>query len=435
MTLLRWLRRVGAVFAVLSLLFLAFATVVRWRGARALDRAVKDFETRVGPVDLAAYNLPPVNPETNPAPAFRRASELLGDAWWTPMPDTTEPPSAQVRNLAFRPAREWSATDMADLEQIEDLARPAREELQRALDRPGPASFGLEYTHAWDLGLPNFLSLNSLADLLVVEARQAERAGDWATVLRAGRHLGHLADIVRPEAALIFALIAQSYERRQHLVLRMVAEAPEVDLETIEAALALLQERTAAATYQRPIGGEGAFLFAVSQSHDFRPKLAVSPSSRLYLWLSGDRYVAENLTFYANSFDILRTTPYAAALWPARPDYGAWWSNDLNSFTVHFENLSARLAATHAGAQLARAALGLRRAALTSGSYPALADTRPSDFTGKPIRRVDSADGSVVLDLEGAWELWLTAVPAKPETAPSLAIEWRLPPVAAAPPS
>lgn len=423
MFLLRLLRRIGVVLAVLSLLFVAFATVVRWRGARALERAVKDFETRVGPVNLAAYKLPPVNPETNPAPAFRRASELLEDAWWSTQRNAQSPPSSRVRKLADRIPSEWTAAERADLETLLELAKPAREELRRSLERRGPSSFELDFTSAW----LDFKAVSALGDLLMIEARHAEAEKNWNAVQSIADDFGRLASLMRTENALIFQFIALNFERRQHLILRMIAEAPEADLATIEVAARSLGESAPVAGFLRAIGSEGAFFHNAATRADLRPYVAISPVSHVLLWLSADTHVASYLRFYADSSEVLRDQAHATAVWPAPPKPGLLWSADLDGFRVLFEPLSARLAATRATGQLARAALELRRAALTSGSYPAATDPRPSELTGKPMRRRETSDGGMVLDFEGAQELWERWLPPNPATPPLVAFEWRLP--------
>jgi|CXWL01.1.fsa_nt_gi hypothetical protein len=428
MTLLRVLRRVGVVLAIVSLAFAVVATVVRWRGARQLDRAVADFTARVGPVTTASYNLPPVNPATNPAPPLRRASELLGDVLWQAQPGQT-PTSSRLRALAGRPADGWTPDERAFLEQFRSASLPARAELQRALERRGPSSFELDFTHAWDLGLPDFRALLGLGDLLLVEARQAQQAGNWAEVVRVVGDLGHLADTLRTEVPLIFQLMAYNLERRQHVVLSWVVESPAADLSVLEAAARALGDGAEPERLVRSIGGEGAFLHEVLQAPDLRASLAFTPLSRLYLWLSGDRYVAELLGYYAGSAEVLRHGTSATAIWPVLPDFGPLWSADLNGFAVHFEPLAARLAATRSTRQLAKAALALRRAGLESGSYPPLGDREASELTGEPIRRRDQTDGGVVLDLEGAAERWQELVPQTPASPPMLASEWRLPPI------
>lgn len=139
--------------------------------------------------------------------------------------------------------------------------------------------------------------------------------------------------------------------------------------------------------------------------------------------------MAEQLNFYAEATETLRSQPFATATWPAERDHGWMWSRSLDDFTVNFPSLSVRFAATRSVHRLAQTALELRRAALTTGTYPELTDNTPSEFTGKPIRRRNQPDGSVVLDLEGAQELWekhVQPTPARPSLMPS---EWHLPAV------
>ncbi|MDX1997470.1 MAG: hypothetical protein SF066_07095 [Thermoanaerobaculia bacterium] len=426
MFLLRLLRRIGVVLAVLSLLFGALATVVRWRGARALDRAVKDFETRVGPVNLAAYNLPPVNPETNPAPALRRASELLGEAIHRGLPGET-PLSIRLRELAHRPLSEWSAEELAQLPALLERLRPTREQLQIALERRGPSSFGYDMTRFWGSGFPNFQTINGLGDLLLLEARQAEHAGDWAGVARAAAQLGQLAGILNAEAPLVDQLLSYNYERRQYLALRLLAEAPDVDAALIDQALETLRTGAEPKKLARAVGTEGAFLHDLwtvkALAHDW----GFGYRARLSLWLAGKRYVADQLGFLADSMDVLRLQSLPTAQWPTERDHGMLWSQELDNGPISLQTAAVRQTATRSIHRLARTALELRRAALTTGTYPKFADTTPSEFTGKPIRRLDLPDGGVLLDLEGAQELWQKHVQPKPERPTELPTEWKLP--------
>lgn len=211
---------------------------------RAHDSAVHAFESRVGSLDTAAYEIPDVPDEENAAHWFREAGDAL-------ILEEADRGILAVHTVA---AGETAVEDRAAaLPVILAKNRKAIEFAER-----GAACDRSKYGPMPDTGIAD---QTLLGHLLVGRARRAAAVGEGATELSTLRTLGALAAALYAEPEQLRLLIGLGVESYQLSLISARLSRPELDAVTCRSLSGLVLKRDLAGVFVRSLGLEGATFF------------------------------------------------------------------------------------------------------------------------------------------------------------------------------
>jgi len=410
-------RRAAAAILIVLAVAAAVLLAVRTQGARRLDEARAQVTARFGSADPSFYQPPAVADADNAATAFLRAAltiRLTGD---------------EQRLLLAAPSdwaeREGEARALL-VAHAADLAR-----LRSAAERPR-ASFEVDYSDGADAELPPFVALGRAAQLLQLHAHLAARDGDAGLAAGSIAALGRLADALWNEPTLITSLLAASYEMRQLEAARELVGGGTADAAALAAVRDSLLRRDPAHDLRRAVGGESASL--LDRLDGPQRRRGMGAFWRLVDPVAGDWLVAESLRPHlalATAADL----PYPQlADRVEREREEALLAGPYEDSVADLARFARRVKTIAAQRQLARAALGVRLAAIEEGEYPlAAAEVAPlpaeDPLGGGPVGYERTPAGSARLTLPAAGEV-LAAIPlAARERSRSDLLTWELPSV------
>lgn len=227
----------------LSALFIASSN-------RSYARAIREFESWVGPADLARYVGEPIPAEQNTAIAVPLAAkDVVLDAGWA---------------LAPEPAA-WSAAEAEEARNALAREQPTIEAVERALALSGcrwPA-VQAEVT-AWSIPMLASSRLLRLMGFVGV------LDGDRSQIQRSFRDLGELADCVYTQPGLAGSLVASAVSRARLEVARAALASPSTGPELLDWLATELESSFEVDRIAWALGSEGAFALHFVQN----PQLA-----------------------------------------------------------------------------------------------------------------------------------------------------------------
>lgn len=402
------LRRLGLAAAALGLLCLALVTFLRLQGARDLERAARDFEAAVGPLELAAYRPPPAPAAENAAAAIEEAVELLEAT----AADREQPAApADLRALNRRPLAAWTGEDRERVRGLVQENARALTLLHRAARRPA-SSFDLDYAAGPTMPIPPLLPHLRAGDLLLAEANLAWLEGRHEAGLAATEGLGAMGRALGREPPLVFQLFARWVERLHYRSIQNVLALGGLDGPALRRLRGSGDPIPARNRFLGVLGAEAALLYSIRPGGPAVGTASDGFDELPYRWL-GHGYVARSLEYYQRlgeafpsaSFAALRTRPELVP-----PEASPLLPGTVSHFAFDWRGVIGGFKADESIAGLARLALAVALEGVASGSYPAslagVGDSGADPFTGSGVRYERRADGSAVLSVPGAEELW-----------------------------
>jgi hypothetical protein len=405
-------------------LVLAAAVLLALGGLLALKAAASHrvaaawpvLEERLGPLDPAAYNLPPVPAEENAFTWLDRGAAAL------PVPTLAD--TRVLDLLANRDASEWATAGRAALERVIESNRRGVEILHRAagLER---SSQRVDYSRGFATEVPNYIPLLRAAKALAADARWALVEGDGERATLSAAALAALARSLDREPTLLAKILGSLAEKKLLLVARTAVDTG-ADPAVLERLRPLLGGSDTAAGFRTALAYDAA---AMHHTYLGEAKRERGPDPLGLEALSIERLYAEVVDGYVELAEAPPApfTALAAAIElseDGHPEIGKLAVPDLLG-------LAAQLAATAAGRQLAATALDLRAAALTTGRYPETLSAdlaHPDPMAGARPSYRTLPDGSAELSLpeaQAAADRWLGNPSPRILQAP---LTWRLPP-------
>ena len=389
---------------------------VRNEGARRLEETRAQVAARFGSADPSFFQPPSVAEADNAATALLRAALAIRL--------TTDEQRLLLATPSDWSEREGEARALL-VAHAADLAR-----LRSAAGR-SRASFELDYSAGADTDLPPFLALGRAAQLLQLHAHLAARDGDAALAAGSIAALGRLADALWNEPTLVTSLLAASYEMRQLEAARELVVGGTADAAALAAVRDAILRRDPAHDLRRAVGGESASLLDLLGGPERRRRMGAF--WRLVDPVAGDWLVAESLRPHL-ALATAAGLPYpqlADRVDRAREE--ALLAGPYEDLVADLARFARRVKTIAAQRQLARAALGVRLAAIEEGEYPAAAAevaSLPAEdpLGGGPVGYERTAAGSARLTLPAAGEV-LAAIPSPArDRARSDLLVWELPP-------
>ncbi len=384
--------RIGGIVAVAAL---ALLLAVRLQ-ARASDAKLEtEFVQRVGPLDPEAYASPSV-PDAENAAIWLRAAAAAA---------SLSPADKDLIGEVGRvPADRWTAEQQAGIERLASRNAPAFVLAERAvpLTRSSLMLSGREATDSkYRVSLADHLWLARIID---VRARLAVRRGDWPGFRSGVAELGRLASSEERESPLICQLVGLATERMMFDVIRAGVESPVSDGAAWRGLEADIPSVELVPAWRRALGAMAAGVYAgiVDPRNLFdreSTKVELSVPNReefLRVVLDLERLATRPIGLDAALADRLEKTKNVRSGGPV--------ADFLAGSLVRYQSiLSMR--------RMARIAIALRAGALAQGRYPdtlaAWPDAAaPDPFTGGQLRYEPRADGSAVLAVPGAEELF-----------------------------
>ncbi|HVN76184.1 MAG TPA: hypothetical protein VMT19_07710 [Thermoanaerobaculaceae bacterium] len=384
--------RIGGIAAVAAL---ALLLAVRLQ-ARASDAKLEsEFVQKVGPLDPQAYTSPSVPDSENAAIWLRAAAAAL---------NLTRADKDFIGDLGRVPADQWTAEQDAGVDRLAARSAPALVLAERAALLPR-SSLMLSGRDAVDIKYQVSLAdLMWLARVIDERGRLAARRGDWAGFRSGVTELARIASTTEPESPLICQLVGLATERMMFDVIRAGVESPALGGAAWQGLDAEIPSVELVAAWRRALGAmaTGVRVGIVDPHNLFdrestKVDLAVpSPEEYLRIVLTVESLAARPIGLDAALGDRLQK---GKGVTSGRPV-----ADFLAGSLVRYQSiLSMR--------RMARVAIGLRAYAVAKGRYP---DTLaawpeaagPDPFTGGAMRYEVRADGSAVLAVPGAEELF-----------------------------
>ncbi len=384
--------RVAGIGAVVAL---ALLLAVRLQ-ARASDaRLESEFVQRVGPLDPEAYASPSVPDEENAAIWLRGAAAAVA---------LSRGDKDLIGDLGRVPADRWTPAQEAAIERVFSRNAPALTLAERAalLPRASLSLSGREATDSkYSISLADLMWLARVVD---ERARLAARRGDWAQFRLGVTELASLASSVERESPLICQLVGLAMERMMFDAIRAGVESPALGGEGWHGLEATLPSVELVAAWRRALGAMATGVHAgfvdprnLFDKDSTKVDLAVpSPEEYLRIVLEVASLAARPIGLDAALADRLQKTKNVTSGRPV--------ADFLAGSLVRYQSIISMR-------RLARIAIGLRADALANGRYPDTLAGWPEaagadPFTGGPLTYERRADGSAVLAVPGAEELF-----------------------------
>ena len=402
--------RIAGIVAVVAL---AVLLAVRLQ-ARSADAKLKsEFIQKVGPLDPAAYASPSVPDAENAAIWLRSAAAAL---------TLSEADRGLIGDLSWLRPDEWTAAQETAIERIFSRNAPSFALAERASALPR-SSFMLSGPEATNAKYPaSLIDLIRLARMIDQRARLAVKQRDWPMFRSGVAELACVGASLESESPLIGQLVGVATESMMFDAILVAMRSPATDRAALQGLDATIPGIDLAASWRRALGALAAGVHsgivdprAMFDQGSTKVGLSV-PSSEEYLRivLAIEGLAARPLGLDPALADRLEKDK---GLHKGRP-IGDFLAGSLVRYQ---RTLSLR--------RVARLAIGLRLAALDGGRYP---DTlaawpeasAPDPLTGGALRYERRGDGSAVISVPGAEELFnkinelKTSVPFTWELAP-----------------
>jgi len=365
---------------------------------RAYDSAVRAFESRVGSLDPADYEIPDVPDEENAAHWFVEAADAL-------VLDEADRGILAVHAVA---ADETEVEDRAAaLAAILGKNRKAIELAER-----GAACGRSKYGPMPDERISDQILLGHL---LVGRARRAFAVGDESTELSTLRILGSLAAALCSELEEIRLLIGLEVASYQLSLIRAWLSRPDLDAPTCRSLSGLVLKQDLAAGFIRSLGFEGATSFQFYREALRRPnEKGGLPDprigARIYIRLVRHTAMTKVLRAMVDTSDTfgLSCPEMRRELDRRRRRLGPDWASNYSKMACQVKEGMARR-------QLILLALEVRRRASEGTPFSGIVPDLPGDanpLTGKSAQATLRADGSLVLSYRLAEEEWKRLCPS-----------------------
>jgi hypothetical protein len=384
--------RIAGVGAVCGL---ALLLAVRLQ-ARGADMKLEDeFTRKVGPLDPAAYASPSVPDGENAALWLRAAAAAL---------TLSEADRGLIGDLSWLRPDEWTAEQETAIERVFSRNAPALAMAERASTLPrstlllsGPEATNAKYQSS-------FLDLIRLARMIDQRARLAVKQRDWPVFRSGVAELACLGASLESESPLIGQLVGVACERMMFDAILVAMRSPATDRAALQGLDATIPRIDLAASWRRALGALAAGVHSgIVNPRDMfdqgstNLEMAVpSPEEYLRIVLGIEGLAARPLGLDPALADRLEKSK---GLHKGRPT-----GDTLASSLVRYQSLLTLR-------RMARIAIALRLAALDNGRYPGTLGawseaSTPDPFTGGPLRYELRADGSAVISVPGAEELF-----------------------------
>ena len=383
------------IVGVVAVCGLALLLAVRLQARSADVKLENEFRQKVGPLDPAAYASPAVPDAENAAIWLRAAAAAL---------TLSKEDKDLVAALGHPAADRWTAVQQTAIERVFSRNAPALALAERAsaMPRSNFQQSGSGATNSKD-PVPLF-DLIWLARVIDERARVAARQGDWAVFRQGTFELACVGASLERESPLMSQLVGVAVERMMFDAILGGLRSTLVDRAALEGLGAAIPNVALVPAWRRAVGALAAGVHAgLIDPHDLFDKgsteVAMSvPSPEEYLRIA---LSVEGLAARPLGLD----PPLADHLEKAKGlEKGRTISDLLALSLVRYQSIVSLR-------QLARVAISLRLAALENGRYP---DTlaawpeasAPDPFTGGRLRYELTADGSAVVAVPGAEELY-----------------------------
>ncbi len=374
---------------------LAILLAVRLQ-ARAADAKLEgEFVRKVGPLDPDAYASEVVPDAENAAIWLRAAGAAVA---------LSRADKDLIGDLGRVPAEQWTAEQLAAVKGLFSRNAPALMLAERGASLPR-SSFMLSGREAVDSKFStSLIDLMWLARAIDLRGRLAVKQSDWAAFRSAVSELTCLGASLERESPLIGQLVGVATEAMAFDVVRAGVEAPAAGREALQGLDAAIPSMDLARAWRRAIGALATGVrTGVVQPGDLFDKgstkveLAVpSPDDYLRIALEVEGLAARPIGLDAALANRLQRSKDVRS--------GRSVADHLAGALVRYQGrLSLR--------RMARIAIALRLATLEEGRYPdSLArwpeGSAPDPFTGGPMSYDRRPDGSAVLAVPGAEELF-----------------------------
>jgi hypothetical protein len=404
---------------------LVVSFAVRIIGASRLRVAVNRYESRLGSLDPASIERPPVPESENTVtwlqPGIGALIFLSGD-------------QGTVGTLAAKPVDQWTPEQKAAAESVLERNAPALELLARArgLER---SNWHIPYRDGATAKLPNLLAAMNAAKLLRVQSRLALQRGDQDAAISSVETLGALGRSFEPEPTLITLLIGTAIERIQLGAAHDLVESSSLTADQLERIEASLCRADLVAALKLALRGEAASVARDLHSQELLEKLPRILPRALAAGIS-DLFAASLLESHIE-VDPTLGEPITAPLNATAGANPTWWGKLLDLYGPNVASAAGRALATSSVRDLARLALALRLSAIDLHRYPTEPPSLPNlaerdPLSGAPRAYSVRADGSVELRSTTTPEIVASIFSGLPLPFDSL-FRWTLPPLAPRP--
>jgi|SoiMethySBSTD1v2_1073268.scaffolds.fasta_scaffold06336_9 hypothetical protein len=372
--------------AVVFGLALCASLGVRTTGAMRLSSTTARFEKEVGSLSLLDFVKQRIPQERNAVTWIRPgvlAVVLMNND------------RAIVGTLATKPTGEWTAKDFADLQPLLERNEPAFTLLRRAQGMP-ESNWEVPYEQGNEAKLPDLLAAMNAGKLLAARGRAALARGDRETAIASAEILGTMAGSYEQEPAAIILLIGSALERQQLGIVREIVMAPGVEAGELDRLERSLPRGDLDAAFRNALRGASASLIKSIHSEDIGKEFPRLIPRGLVVGLS--ELLAAQALDESMKLEPSMAGPIKAPLPDAQKAYedaagGGWWRKAVAAYGPNIGNGRARGTATLSARMLAQQAIGLRRAALETGRYPAKPGARVDPLSGEPFVYDATADG------------------------------------------
>ena len=367
---------------------------------RAYDSAARAFESRVGSLDTADYEIPDVPDEENAAHWFMEAADAL-------VLDEADRGILVVHVVA---ADETNVEGRAAaLPAILEKNRKAIELAER-----GAACGRSKYGPMLDERISD---QTLLGHLLVGRARRAAAVGDESTEMSTLRTLGSLASALYSEPEQLRQLIGLGVESYQLSLIRAWLSRPNLDAPTCRSLSGLVLKQDLAAGFIRSLGFEGATFFQFYQGAVRRPTEKGSLpdpriGARIYVRLVRHTTMTNVLRAMVDTSETigLSCPEMRRELDRRRRRLGPDWASSFSKGACSVKEEMARR-------QLVLLALEVRRRASEGTPYSGILSDIPGAGEGNPLsggraQATVRADGSLVLSFRMGEEEWKRLCPS-----------------------
>lgn len=403
------------VLALFVVVALAAPLVIRNRGEKASRAAADRFAAVVWPLEIAAHTLPAVPAEENAAHWLQAAAKAVV---------LTADDRLLLRHAYFRRPQDPANENDVRAAALVEANNAALDLAHRMADLPR-SSFELAYADLYGMEIPNLMEIRDTELLLSAEVRLRLDQGRPAEAIRALGAIRSAAAACQRESPLIFQLIGLAVERTAWRSAQEVVARGGATPEALTALRQPLLDTTLDEQLRRAIGAEALAVHLTDDRmlvHEstFRVSSYLKPFAR---WI-GPWVDAQVLDYYSDFFAAADDTP-------VHPGFFA----SHTGLIVHLDDYPRRFHLQAAIRQLGEVAVALYGAARNSGRYPPTLtayDAASNPYTGEALDYRIEPDGSAVLSIPGALELWRSQQPpGRPRSAPvdEPWVLWQLPPV------
>ncbi len=389
----RWRVVIGVrIVGVAAVCGLALLLAVRLQASSADVKLENEFCQKVGPLDPAAYASPAVPDAENAAIWLRAAAAAL---------TLSKADKDLVGDLSWLVADRWSVDQQTAIERVFSRNAPAFALVEKACTMPRSSFLLSEVRVKPDVPL---LDLLWLARTIDERARLAIRQGDLPIFRSGVIELACIGASLERESPLIVPLVGVAAERIMFDAILAGVQSSATGQAALQGLDAAIPNVDLAAAWKRSLGYLGAGVQSGAiDLHDMfdagSTKVAMSvpsPEEYLKIVLGVEGLAARPMGLDLVLVDRLERSKQIESGRPA--------ADTLTASLVRYQSiLSLR--------RLARLAIAVRLEGLKGGHYPASLSawpeaSVPDPFTGGPLRFERHADGSCLIAVPGAENLF-----------------------------